>query len=92
MKINGIGNLTNRLPEVDGRQKEKEVGREQEKALSKEQKALTAFTDELQQKMSKIKESGRDERIAAIAAKLENGSFSPDFFKLAKAMLIEGKE
>ncbi len=90
MQINGIGNMTNRLPEADGRQKE--IGREQDRVLSGEQKALSAFADELLQKVGKLEDSGRNAKIAAIAARLENGTYSLDFYKLAKSMLNEGNE
>ena len=90
MKINGIGNVNNRLPDVEGRQGD--VGRERSSGLSAEKKALSTFTDSLLQKIEKIEESGRNSQIAAIAAKLESHSYKVDFNKLAESMLKEGRE
>ena len=90
MQINGIGNVNNRLPDAEGRQGE--VGRERCSGLAGEKKALSAFTDSLLQKVEKIEESGRNSKIAAIAAELESNSYKVDFSNLAESMLDADRE
>ena len=85
MKINGYGNLFNRLMEAGNKQQE--VAQEAGKASPREQKDVSGIMDAVNQGLEKADNSQREAKVAAIAEKLENGTYEVDTYQVAEAML-----